>query len=62
MIPETKWFSNLPTVGNIGSASLWVMLEAFLKDGRLKSGEKVLCVVPESGRAFVSFMMLEAVG
>jgi 3-oxoacyl-[acyl-carrier-protein] synthase-3 len=61
MIPLEKWFSNLPTVGNIGSASIWVMLDAFLKTGRLKRGERVLCVVPESGRAFVGFMMLEAV-
>lgn len=61
MIPLERWFSNLPTVGNIGSASIWVMLEAFLKTGKLKRGEKVLCVVPESGRAFVGFMMLEAV-
>ena len=60
MIPEEKWFSNLATVGNIGSASIWVMLEAFLRSGRLKPGEKVLCVVPESGRAFVGFMLLEA--
>jgi 3-oxoacyl-[acyl-carrier-protein] synthase III len=38
-----------------------VMLDAFLKSGRLKRGEKVLCVVPESGRALVGFMLLEAV-
>lgn len=62
MIAEEKWFSNLATVGNIGSASIWVMLEEFLRSGRLKPGEKVLCVVPESGRAFVGFMLLEAVG
>lgn len=61
MIPEEKWFSNLATVGNIGSASIWVMLEAFLRTGRLQRGQKVLCVVPESGRAFVGFMLLEAV-
>ena len=61
MIPEEKWFSNLATVGNVGSASIWVMLDAFLKSGRLKRGETVLCVVPESGRAFVGFMLLEAV-
>jgi 3-oxoacyl-[acyl-carrier-protein] synthase-3 len=61
MVPEAKWFSNLATVGNVGSASIWVMLDAFLKTGRLKRGEKVLCVVPESGRAFVGFMLLEAV-
>lgn len=61
MIPEEKWFSNLTTVGNVGSGSIWIMLEAFLRSGRLKAGEKVLCIVPESGRAFVGFMMLEAV-
>lgn len=61
MIPQQKWFSNLASVGNIGSASIWVMLDEFLKSGRLRRGEKVLCVVPESGRALVGFMMLEAV-
>lgn len=61
-IPEEKWFSNLASVGNIGSASIWVMLDAFLASGRLKPGERVLCIVPESGRAFVGFMLLEAVG
>ncbi len=62
MVPEEKWFSNLAEVGNIGSASIWAMLDAFLRTGRLRSGDKLLCVVPESGRAFVGFMMLEAVG
>jgi 3-oxoacyl-[acyl-carrier-protein] synthase-3 len=61
MIPQQKWFSNLARVGNIGAASIWVMLDEFLRSGRLKSGEKVLCVVPESGRALVGFMLLEAV-
>ena len=61
MIPQQKWFSNLASVGNVGSASIWIMLEEFLRSGRLKRGEKVLCVVPESGRALVGFMLLEAV-
>jgi 3-oxoacyl-[acyl-carrier-protein] synthase III len=61
MIPQQKWFSNLPHVGNIGAASIWVMLDEFLRSGRLQRGQKVLCVVPESGRALVGFMMLEAV-
>ena len=60
MIPEDKWFSNLGTVGNVGSASIWIMLDEFMRSGRLKPGEKVLCIVPESGRAFVAFMLLEA--
>jgi 3-oxoacyl-[acyl-carrier-protein] synthase-3 len=61
MIPEHKWFSNLPRVGNIGAASIGVMLDEFLKSGRLERGEKLLCIVPESGRALVGFMLLEAV-
>ena len=61
MIPETRWFSNLASVGNIGSASIWVMLDAFMKSGRAKRGERVLLIVPESGRAMIGFMMLEVV-
>ena len=61
MIPETKWFSNLGWVGNIGAASIWVMLDEFLCSGRLEAGEQILCIVPESGRASVGFMLLEAV-
>jgi 3-oxoacyl-[acyl-carrier-protein] synthase-3 len=61
MIPQRKWFSNLARVGNVGSASIWIMLDEFLRSGRLRRGEKVLCVVPESGRALVGFMMLKAV-
>ena len=61
MIPEEKWFSNLPSVGNIGAASIWVMLDEFMKSGRARTGEKVLLIVPESGRAMVGFMMCEVV-
>jgi 3-oxoacyl-[acyl-carrier-protein] synthase-3 len=61
MIPEEKWFSVLREKGNVGSASIWIMLDSLLKSGRLARGEKVLCVVPESGRAMVGFMMAEAV-
>lgn len=62
MIPREKWFSNLASVGNVGAASIWVMLEEFMRSARPRPGQKVLCVVPESGRAFVGFMMLEVVG
>lgn len=59
MIPEERWFSNLSTVGNIGAASIWVMLEAFMRSGRPKRGDRVLLIVPESGRAMVGFMMCQ---
>lgn len=61
MIPEEKWFTTLPTTGNVGSASIWLMLDALLKTGSAKVGDKILCIVPESGRAMVGFMMLEVV-
>ena len=61
MIPENKWFTTLPTTGNVGSASIWVMLDALLKSGSARPGQRILCVVPESGRAMVGFMMLEVV-
>ena len=31
---------HLATVGNIGSASIWVMLDAFLKSGSAESGRE----------------------
>ena len=61
MIDEEKWFTNLPTKGNTGSAALFVMLSEFMEKGLAKPGDKILCVVPESGRAVIGFMMLTAV-
>jgi 3-oxoacyl-[acyl-carrier-protein] synthase-3 len=61
MIPEEKWFTTLPDTGNIGAASIFVMLDALVKSGKVNPGERILCVVPESGRAMVGFMMLEMV-
>ncbi|HEY6503242.1 MAG TPA: beta-ketoacyl-ACP synthase III, partial [Chitinophagaceae bacterium] len=49
-IPDDKWFTNLYTKGNVGSASIFVMLEELLYSNKLKPGQKILCMVPESGR------------
>jgi 3-oxoacyl-[acyl-carrier-protein] synthase-3 len=62
MIPEARWFTTLSESGNVGSASIWIMLDALIRSGRLRSGERILCIVPESGRAMVGFMMLQVVG
>jgi 3-oxoacyl-[acyl-carrier-protein] synthase-3 len=62
MIPQERWFTTLHDSGNVGSASIWIMLEGLLKSGRLHPGQKVLCIVPESGRALVGFMMLTVDG
>jgi 3-oxoacyl-[acyl-carrier-protein] synthase-3 len=61
MIDERKWFSNLATKGNTGAASIFILLEELYRSGALKSGEQILCHVPESGRALNGFMMLEVV-
>lgn len=49
-LAECKWYTNLPKVGNMGSASIFVALEEFLKTKTLKSGDRILLLVPESGR------------
>jgi len=60
-IPQEKWFTNLSTKGNTGSASIYIILEELFHSGRLKSGEKLLCYIPESGRFSTAFMRLEVV-
>lgn len=60
LIDEEKWFTNLPTKGNTGAAALFVMLDEFIQSGRARPGQRILCIVPESGRAVISFMMLTA--
>jgi 3-oxoacyl-[acyl-carrier-protein] synthase-3 len=49
-IPKEKWFTNLRTVGNVGSASFILMLEELLRTRPLRSGQKILIQVPESAR------------
>lgn len=60
-IPPEKWFSNLKTRGNTGAASIFIMMDEFLKTHDLKPGQKIMCFVPESGRFTVSFMLFEVV-
>jgi 3-oxoacyl-[acyl-carrier-protein] synthase-3 len=37
------------------------MLEELFNEGKLQAGQKILCMVPESGRFIISFMMLTVV-
>lgn len=60
-IDQSRWFTNLSEKGNTGAASIYIMLDDLFKSGRLKSGEKLLCYVPESGRFSVSYMLLTVV-
>ncbi|WP_405397014.1 beta-ketoacyl-ACP synthase III [Maribacter sp. Asnod2-G09] len=61
-IADNKWFSNLTSKGNTGSASIFIMLDELMHSGKLKPGNKILCMVPESGRFITSFMQLTVVG
>lgn len=63
MIPQEKWYTNLYERGNTGAASILIMLDEFLRDGRARVGERILCMVPESGRfntAYMHFTVVEA--
>jgi len=58
VIPYEKWFTNLYSKGNTGSASIYIILDELIRSGKLTSGQKVLCWVPESGRFSAGYMML----
>jgi 3-oxoacyl-[acyl-carrier-protein] synthase-3 len=60
-IPQERWFTNLHTKGNTGSASIYIMLEELFHSGRLCQGETILCMIPESGRFSVAYMLLSVV-
>lgn len=61
-ITDEKWFNNLSTKGNTGAASIFIMLDELMHSGKLKLGDKILCMVPESGRFITSFMQLTVMG
>lgn len=60
-IPMEKWFYNLPQVGNVGSASPFLMLEEIFHSGRLKKGDHILVMVPESARFSYAYIFLTVV-
>lgn len=60
-IPFDKWFTNLTSKGNTGSASIFVMLEELMYSGKLRKGEKILCLIPESARFSYAYMQFTVV-
>jgi len=60
-IPYEKWFTNLASKGNTGSASIYIIMEELFHSGRLKKGQKLLCFIPESGRFSHCYMLLTVV-
>jgi 3-oxoacyl-[acyl-carrier-protein] synthase-3 len=57
-IPYGKWFTNLYTVGNVGSASIYLMLEELAAAGKLRPGQRLLLLIPESARFSYGFVLL----
>lgn len=60
-IPRERWFSNLASKGNTGSAAPFIMLDELFRSGRIQKGQKLLMYIPESGRFSSAFVYLEAV-
>ena len=45
-IEKDKWYSNLYTRGNTGSASILIMLDDFIATNKAKVGDTIICMVP----------------
>jgi 3-oxoacyl-[acyl-carrier-protein] synthase-3 len=58
VITDEKWFMNLLSVGNVGSASIYIALEELMYSGKLKKGDRILLSVPESGRFSFAYAYL----
>lgn len=60
-IPQDRWFTNLARKGNTGSASFYIMLGELFSSGNLRRGERILGMIPESGRFSVGYVLLTVV-
>jgi 3-oxoacyl-[acyl-carrier-protein] synthase-3 len=60
-IPEERWFTNLKSKGNTGSASIYIILEELMSSGRVRPGDRIVCAVPESSRFSFAILHLTAV-
>ena len=60
-IPYDRWFTNLTSTGNTGSAAIYIILEEFLRSDRPQKNQRILCFIPESGRFSHCYMMLSVV-
>lgn len=60
LIPQKNWFTNLRQKGNTGAASIFVMLDELFRSGKIAAGERILCMIPESSRFSVAYVLLSA--
>ena len=61
MIDEAKWFTSLYEKGNVGAASLFLLIDDLLRSGKVEPGQKVLCAIPESGQCIMGYAQMTAV-
>ena len=47
---NVPYWTNLSTAGNTGAASVYIMLDEYLKTQPVAAGERILLFVPESGQ------------
>lgn len=57
-IAYDKWFVNLSQVGNVGAASVYFMVDELFHSGKLKIGDKIFLLVPESARFSYMYCLL----
>ena len=48
--------------GNVGAASIFLMLDDLMASGNLEPGQKIVCAVPESGQCIMAYAGLTVVG
>ena len=58
LIPLDIWFTNLAEVGNVGAASVFLMLEELINSDRLKKGDQIMLMVPESARFSYTYSII----
>lgn len=56
-----EYWTNLKLVGNTGSASIYIMLDAYLREHTLVDGQRLLLFIPESGQFNFVMISLTAV-
>ncbi|MEM7129773.1 MAG: 3-oxoacyl-[acyl-carrier-protein] synthase III C-terminal domain-containing protein [Chloroflexota bacterium] len=47
---EVGYWTNLRTAGNTGAASIYVMLDEFVRTEEIKAGDRIILFIPESGQ------------
>jgi len=60
-VPQEKWFTNLTRLGNVGAASIYFMLEELFHSGKLKKGDRILGMIPESARFSYVYSLMTVV-